>query len=226
MNKIGLRPQGEDFPRLPKDLEPEIKEGRDRKYSPAQEKMEKTEDEQQVDINNPRHRFKTEDDLIDESYISYGEKMEESEEIPEDNEEAEENIMPEPLSSITDYDIKEINPENEGLIGAASISGAEKTILINREAGEIKSESNIIDVKEEESLIRQALSEKYENPEDEIMPSSKIRAASYKDYGFDSKIELRRNAYGESHKGDNLATMPDKKKQKSFRGLLRNLIKG
>jgi len=223
MNKIGLRPQGEDFPRFPKDLKPEIKEGRDRQYSSAQEKIEETEDEQQIDINNPRHRFKTENDIIDESYLNYGE---ETVETPDDDEMVEENIMPASPSSITDYDVKEINPENEGLIGAASISGKEKTILINREPGETKSESTIIDVKEEKNLIRQALSEKYKNSEDEMIKSSKIRAASYKDYGFGSKIEMRRNGYGESHQGDNLKTMPERKKQRGFRGLLRNLIKG
>lgn len=226
MNKIGLRPQGEDFPRIPKDLQPEIKEGRDRKYSPAKEKIEENEDEEQININHPRHRFKTEDDIIDNSYLSYGEETTDSTETPENNKKAEDEIISETPIFNNDYDIREINPENEGIIGAASISGVEKTILINREAGEIKSETNIIDDKEEENLIRQALAEKYEDHEDEMITSSKMRAVAYKDYGFDSKIELRRNAYGESYKGDNLATMTDKKKQKDSRGELHKIIKG
>lgn len=226
MNKIGLRPQGEDFPRIPKDLQPEIKEGRDRKYSPAKEKIEENEDEEQININHPRHRFKTEDDIIDNSYLSYGEETTDSTETPENNKKAEDEIISETPIFNNDYDIREINPKNKGVIGAASISGDNKTILINREPGEINYEPDMLGPEEDPDLVRQALSEKYEDSEDEIMLSSKIRAASYKDYGFGSKIEMRRNGYGESHKGDNLATTPDRKKQRSFRGMLRDLIKG
>lgn len=81
-----------EFFRFPKkdDFQPQIKESLDRKNRQPLGNLLEDEDEERVNRNDPRRRFKTVDDLVDDSYLTFGEEIEvdyeELEELEEDEE--------------------------------------------------------------------------------------------------------------------------------------------
>ncbi len=189
------------------------------------------EDDEQVNANSPRHKYKTEKDVADNSYLEFGEQinLEEDEDVDEDDDLNKLENQAVPMKDFgTGYRVEEINPDNTGIIGAASISGQEKKIILNREEGEPVYQKNTYGESKsqaEQEIIRKELEEKYGHLETTNVPDSRIRAESYQNIGLNSKIDIRSAAYGESHKGDNLKTMPDRKKQRGLRSLIREFIK-
>lgn len=189
------------------------------------------EDDEQVNVNSPTHKYKTDKDVADNSYLEFGEQINlaDEEDINEDEDlnELEEQAVP--MKNFgTGYQVKEINPDNTGIIGAASISGQEKKIILNREAGDPVFQKNTFGESKsqaEQEIIRQELEEKYGHLETVATPDNRIRAEAYKNLGYNSKIDIRTETFGESHQGDNLKTMPDRKKQRGLRSLIREFIK-
>lgn len=123
------------------------------------------------------------------------------------------------------YKVKEVEPENKGKIEAASVSATSNEILVKRDSGE----SAIVDylddsdnLKKEEQL---SLEDKY-SAMDQVRPSGKMRATSYLQDSINKRLEVRSyDKHGQSHRGDNLKTMSDSKKEKMHRGEIRDMIK-
>lgn len=189
------------------------------------------EDEEQVNTNSPRHKYKTDKDVSDNSYLEFGEQinLENNDDVTEDDDLNELENQAVPINDFgAGYRVEEINPDNTGIIGAASISGQEKKIILNREDGEPIYQINTYGESKsqtEQEIIRKELEEKYGHLETADVPDNRIRAEAYKNLGLNSKIDIRSEAFGESHQGDNLKTMPDRKKQRSLRSLIREFIK-
>ncbi|PKM89392.1 hypothetical protein CVU83_00015 [Candidatus Falkowbacteria bacterium HGW-Falkowbacteria-2] len=198
----------------------QLNEALDRKNRRPLGETPADEDEEIVDANNPKYGYKTVEDIADNSYEGFGEE-EGSEEADQEIEES--FPASELASNLADYKIEELNPEVSGPIGAASISGSEKTISINREEGREKIMSDVEAVKDVEMMMEEGEEEKYE----ELVESadSRMRAESFRNGGQGSRINVRQEAFRESHAGDNLKTMPEAKKQRSFRSIIRNFIK-
>jgi len=124
------------------------------------------------------------------------------------------------------FHIEELNPENTGIIGAASVSTEDKAILLNREPGKRVAEPYGVSSDQEKELNKEKIANKYEEYEEVKAPDSRIRAKSYQNKGYNSKIDMRSGPSGreESHGSYNLKTEPLRKKQRGLRGLIRSFM--
>ncbi len=122
--------------------------------------------------------------------------------------------------------MQELNPENVGIIGAASVSGEDNIILVDRESGEAVEEpygSGGIG----KELSRKRVEKEYGGVEGVAISDSRMRAEAYKNMGLNSKIDIRAGVHGnkESHGEYNLKTEPPQKKERRLRKLIRTFMK-
>ncbi len=200
---------------------PEINEARDRKNRRPVGETPMDEEDEIINANDPQKRYVKIEDVADphEDYLTYGEGVGEEE---DDNKEFEfEKLSSDPsnnkfkANSEDGFNIKELNPENTGIIGAVSISAKDNTILVNREAEGPSGGGGI-----EKELSRKMVAKKYEKLEGAAIPYSRVK-------GRNNKIFIRTGDLGdrESHGSYNSKTEPLKKKQRGLRKLIRAFIK-
>ncbi|MDP3836792.1 MAG: hypothetical protein Q8Q67_01710 [bacterium] len=189
LDRHNLKPQDQDF------IKDEVRD----------------EDDKRVTENDPNNTYVDIRDVADPNadYLSYGEGGEENKKEGEDEEAnfeastmSNEELL---LTSVDEFDVKELNPENKGIIGAASVSAEEGKIYVNREEGESKEMSEVDVV---ESLDRKVLVEEYAHLEGVAIEDQHAEIKDYKTQGH-----------------ENLKTMPDRKKERGLRSLIRSIIK-
>lgn len=181
------------------------------------------EDDERVKANDPNKGYITAADLADDAYLNYGEGDETNKEGGEvagdDNERIDDSAeidldaIEKGLDSPVDYKIEELNPENNGIIGAASVSAEEGKIYVSREEGETAAEPYELG----DGLIQsEGIAEKYEleGVDAEDMP---LRAENAKILGYSSRKYDR----GQTHVSDGRKIQ----KRHGLRSLIRNIIK-
>jgi hypothetical protein len=175
------------------------------------------EDEEILNKNNPYNKYVRDEDIADNSYLSYGEGDDDNKDLDEENyilteeeieEEAREKERALSFKKQLELEWAENHPEVKSVING-EVAHSNSRGLVESLNGDSKVES----------LNEEALG---------IDPiSRKMRAEAYIDYGRNSKIDIRRGARknSESCRRDNLKTELPLKKERRSRGLLRGLFK-
>lgn len=173
------------------------------------------EDDERVKANDPEKGYITADDLADDAYLSYGEGSEESNEegVVALNTLTDDDATETGLDAPVDYEIEELNPENNGPIGAASVSAEDAKIHVSREQGEA---GEMSDIDANKGLSRETFQDKYEL-EGEDAEGAPLRAKPLKNLGYGSRKYDR----AQTHVSDGRKIA----KRHGLRGLIRNIIK-
>lgn len=186
-----------EFFRFPKkdDFKPEIKESLDRKNRQPLGNLPEDEDDLRVNQNDPRHRYKTSDDLVDDSYLTFGEEVEESAEEP--NEEIEdEKLVGE------EVDLEEIYNESKLKTEASEYSDFSESANLDKPE-EVEVELDEVENKKKD----------LENIAVKPLKDERRGMGGKTDYYDIKKV-----------KNYNLKTEPENKTQRRLRGEIKNFI--
>lgn len=209
------------FRRLDNFPKPEIKEEKDRKKIPAKDLDFSNNEDEDNKAKNPHYSasYQTANDVADNSWQTYGEQLEpalvkEIKEAPElltsqEEEDLENKIAQENLEEMTrpqEFSETELTPENTGKIEVASVDAKNMEIKYQRSADNQQDDST-------------SYSDVFHDEENEELSSHEnIHERTRK---IDKTMNRFPNYNGN---GDNLKTFSESKRQRSFRGFLRDIL--